>query len=1461
MPRGADPVTAPHLPPHLRFLERLGSGGGGEVWAVEDRQGQRLALKVLALEAQEGQLEALVREATILSGLEGTGLPRVHGFGRLPASRRPYLLRDLVPGTSLEQLAASGTASRSQLLGALSEAAERLTLLHRAGVLHGDLKPANIVVTPAGRAVLVDFGLAATWQRPGAALGLTARYAAPELLAGHPPEVRTDVYALGVSLRELLVEPPPSAALADVIARATHPEPSRRHPSADEFACELRRAAGLPQPPSGLEDAPLWPILGRDAFARELLGRVRDLAPGRALALQGPPGSGRSSLLRRLGWSLGAAGLEVLSVTGAVDGEELERAVAESHPEVLLVDDAGELPWSHQRWLRQQLEGGRRALLVGELPGLAAERLEVPPLDEDTAAKLVALRIPALTPRLVQRVVEAAEGWPGRLRASVERLATVAIASERQLQRVLAAAEEHPAASLGSVQQIVRRVEQGLFGEARALLEQLPATPSLELALVAARVDLGLGEPRRALERLAPLAAAARATPAMARAWELITGRAQLGTGDFSAAVERLSTLDGDDELAAEALAYQALARSFLGQPELAIELAGRAVTRAEQGRWERVAPIAATALGLVLQRAERLEPAERAYERAIEAAERVGEAAALATARLNLAGLLQIKGDLAGALLHYEGALDMGRRSGRLSTVRSARMNVANLDLYLGRRERAAASLEALGQEPALLDPSAQAQWLGLRAALAAASGDVTEALDRYQACGAAYLELSRPGDAAEAWLEGVLLASRQGALPPSELRRRFEEATALLPSGEHRALRELAAAQLRQLEGEPRGALDHAERALAEAQALAQRDWQWRALECRAALRRAIGQTLLARRDDEDALAVCEHIGAHLPRDLAEVYWAEPRRQALRERVGTRWGGEALEPAAERRAPADGSLGEGAIARILEVNADLAGLHDLPQLAARVITHAVQLLRAERGFVLLREAEGALSIYAARTSGGVEGTDAEFSRGVAERVIMRGEPLVSLHAGDDARFASYASVHALLLKSVACVPIKAPSGAAIGALYLETRARVAQHFERDLRLLSAFADQVSIAFENARLLTENRRRADELERTNQELERAREHLQELLGHRTAKLKRARQELRDTRHSLLGHFGYHGLVGTSQPMRRLYALIDRVRGNDVPVLITGESGTGKEVVARAIHQASERRRGPFLGVNCGAIPEQLLESELFGSVRGAFTGADRDRRGLLREAEGGTVLLDEIGEMPQKMQASLLRVLQERAVRPVGGGAEQPVDVRFIFATHRDLRALVEAGQFREDLYYRINVVELVVPPLRERREDIPQLVDHFFARFSLRYQRERKTLSRAALRRLTSHPWPGNVRQLENVLLNAWVLSDSSEIAEEELDALGAALGRSGAPPPGHAESALARAGTPSATTAVPAASAPRRPALGHQERERTKILEALERCAWNRVKAAQQLGIPRRTFYRRLRDYGIQ
>jgi DNA-binding NtrC family response regulator len=271
------------------------------------------------------------------------------------------------------------------------------------------------------------------------------------------------------------------------------------------------------------------------------------------------------------------------------------------------------------------------------------------------------------------------------------------------------------------------------------------------------------------------------------------------------------------------------------------------------------------------------------------------------------------------------------------------------------------------------------------------------------------------------------------------------------------------------------------------------------------------------------------------------------------------------------------------------------------------------------------------------------------------------------------------------------------------------------------------------------------------------------------------------------------------------------------------------------------------------VAVNCAAIPEALLESELFGHVKGAFTGADRDRRGVLTQADGGTLFLDEVGDMPPKMQVDLLRVLQDKRVRPVGAEHDDEVDVRVIAASNKSLGDLVARGMFREDLFYRLDVVDIRLPPLRERPEDIPLLCDHFLTHFAERDGVPMKRLSRDSLKRLAEHPMPGNVRQLEHVLLNAWVLVEGDVIEADDLalDPDGSSVDRVAAE---RARRAVAAADGKSPSVPPP------QTYDDYRSDEKRRILEALEAAGWNRVRAAKALGIPRRTFYRRLKEYEI-
>jgi two-component system response regulator AtoC len=343
----------------------------------------------------------------------------------------------------------------------------------------------------------------------------------------------------------------------------------------------------------------------------------------------------------------------------------------------------------------------------------------------------------------------------------------------------------------------------------------------------------------------------------------------------------------------------------------------------------------------------------------------------------------------------------------------------------------------------------------------------------------------------------------------------------------------------------------------------------------------------------------------------------------------------------------------------------------------------------------------------------------------------------------------------------------------------------------------------------------------------------------------------RLRRENRHLRRSLSHGERDVALVAASASMREIYELVERAAEFKTTVLVTGESGVGKEVVARAVHGLSDRAEQPFVPVNCGAIPESLIESELFGHMRGAFTGADSESRGMFREADGGTLFLDEVGELPLATQVKLLRVLQEEEVRPVGAAKSYPVDVRILAATARNLEAMVEAGSFRADLFYRLNVFRLHIPPLRERREDVPVLADQCLAALSRRIGKAVAPLDRDAVDALRAYPWPGNVRELENTLERALILSRDGHVTRDLF-------------PFAPAATIDAVSGNAIVATSVTASDVA---AEDLSIKRRARALEerlirlALAQTGGNRTRAAHVLEISARALQYKLKEYGIE
>ncbi|MBX3468687.1 MAG: sigma 54-interacting transcriptional regulator [Planctomycetes bacterium] len=402
-------------------------------------------------------------------------------------------------------------------------------------------------------------------------------------------------------------------------------------------------------------------------------------------------------------------------------------------------------------------------------------------------------------------------------------------------------------------------------------------------------------------------------------------------------------------------------------------------------------------------------------------------------------------------------------------------------------------------------------------------------------------------------------------------------------------------------------------------------------------------------------------------------------------------------------------------------------------------LLDRAVVWLGAERGYVVVcRPVQGEpprLEVRAARGREGVRmgSPEDEVSRSIVLQVVQKGAPVVTADALADARLQDLASVAERSLRSVACFPMRVRSGPALGAVYVESRNRAGAFGQRETALLEGLAHHVALAFE-----------------------------------RTTRYQRLADAYQETRRALDERTGaMFGLIGRARAMRQVFRLIDKLRDHDAPVLIEGETGTGKELVARAIHQSSRRRDGPFVVESCGALSEGLLEAELFGHEKGAFTGATEARRGAFERAEGGTLFLDEVSDMPARMQALLLRTLETGEVRPLGSPSPRIVDCRVICASRDPLADLVRAGHFREDLYFRINVIRLPVPPLRERKEDLPTLAEAFLAELG----RPASDLSPRALEVLLQHDWPGNIRELRHCLERSSLLAGSGQVEAKHL------------------------------------------------------------------------------------------
>jgi serine/threonine-protein kinase PknK len=1416
--------------PRLQPLERIGEGATSVVWRARHAEhGQIVALKVAKRPGKSA--EAVEREATLLARVGRRWGPALVDAGPgfvatewvegqpLSSGQPPDGTSPATPGRG------RNLTDPEQLAAMVAHACARgLEELHQAGVRHGDLKPANVLCAPRvperdaaddRGATLIDLGLATGLDAD--ALGGTFRYAAPELRERGAGGPAADLWALGVLLAEILdvrvaQAPDPLEAMGSAWG-VSKSEPAR-------WAYALVAAAPGGRPSAGwvAARAARWLGLRRDEREQSLarMGRVRraylterarDVTAG-AIVAGSIDEPARGWLEDAVGWAGRLAGFAARpdpQSNGALWRFRHDTAGGANVPSVPgggpLIQPLGAI--RRARWLVSLVGPSAASWPIGSAErgegGLVARAVELASQRDPSSWTLE---------DILGRGLTSTPAWsPGRGDDRIARLVRE-LARPAPDPEALAIAEDDIAAggapSTLAVQLASALLRAGDAGRAWAALAQASGGEVDALRAEVARRRGDVAEAGRA-------ARSAMQSPDAADRWKghATLARVAWDAGNLDEAERCLEGAGG--AAAAEVRALVALQR---GSHELGLRVIEQALAepldadvhaRLEAVRglleWSR----GSSAAALV------------AFGRAVDLATRAGAVVDEATYLTNEAAAATDAGDVARALASATRAALLWERLGRPAQAAIAWLNRAGSLATVGAThaaDEAAEEAYARAIESGDDQAAAYARWAHVEVR---APGDdrarewAIEADERLRQGG--------PDDRARA--AARLLVWAPESIDDARIASVDAVVGTLRPATRWEWWGARAAAILagRSTDGAGDGrssSLDHATAGATNVPSLAPgRGQHVVVLEALAALADVVaplssrgpalhaavrlaterGDGDTARRLEQVRLAAARALRDGTPPDhracLASVAWAHV---------------SPVEAGDVAFAPAQ-------IAQLESIVRALSMRDRLRPLLEQVLDTMILWTGVERGLLLLKAPDGRLVPRAARNLAGhdLTGDQLALSQTIARRAIDAGDAVVATDAfstlGD-----LHASVHALKLRSVLALPLIA-RGEALGVVYLDDRGRKGAFGPRELAWVRVVASQAAMAIADARdgvLLRRAVRRA----------ERARARLEALLREREAELDVTRTQLELACDGRETRYRYDAIAGRSEPMRVLLHLLDRVTASDVPVLVVGESGTGKELVARAIHMNGPRGRRAFVSENCASVPETLLETTLFGHVKGAFTGASATRAGLFDIADGGTLFLDEIGEMSLAMQAKLLRVLQDGEVRAVGSERSRTVDVRIVAATHRDLEAMVGAGKFREDLLYRLNVITLRVPALRERSEDTPLLVEHFVGKHA---PGRAVKVTRAAMSKLVSYPWPGNVRQLENEVRRALVLGDGCiDVGELSADVV---------------------RGGPSAARGAGLDVRSRIDAL-----ESELVVEALARTRGNQTRAAELLGLSR-------------
>ncbi len=1427
---------------------------------------------LLKLASEPLSRAALHREIDLLTRFPLPAFPRLLAAAHTGPTLAVAL--EFVPSPTLTERLRSHpdttTHVAAELLGLLD-------VMHGAGVVHGDLKPDHVLVGTDG-VRMIDLGLSApigTTPRGG-----THGFLPPEYLKGEPTSVAGDLYSFGATILHaaggLDCLPAP---VAQIVRACLETDPRARPASAGAAAAAL--ALSLHPPPS--EASLAWFGDGRTLDACAACLRA---AQGQCFVVRGLPGSGRTRLVSELvrgairhdepitaiaihaghvpftTWStlLGLPPSQDVAHAAAVTGSLL---ASESHR--VIVDDADSAGDDAVEALAHVARAcrvrGRGALVVvGANDALAARvaqeggrELPLPIWSEEQVARVLSshgVRSDRATARTLTQVTSGRAGHVIRGVRLMMREPELAAGDLAEAVRPWCAPEPeheaepnltdalslaHEALEAGAPRKASRLLRQALpvaktseerlsvvslLGQAEARSGRLAEAESM-FASVASDVPTSVQlERAQVLERLgrhqeardvamallmdstvvpedAGVASAVAATSTLALGNPTEADRIALRgltVTDTPSIIARLTSLRSDAALR-QGDAQGALSHG-LEAARLARELGDRALVAHATSR-----------VGCARSLAGQVAQARDDFASALADAEQACEVAALPPYVMNLATAEQQLGELGSAIAHYESAARMAERLGRAGTQAAALTNLGGLLASVGATQEAervltdASAIAATARLPVYLAHIAMT-----RAELESRRSPV-EAQTLARAAAEAFTACGNESGASEARLIEAELVLASGDAASAE--RLFETHVASFQRAGLDCRAKGLHARLAVEKGDFEAGRVRAEAYLQAARESGDSDARARALHLLGTLHRHLG-TGASDAFFAQARQCIGELAARLPPGLRERFLADPARARITRTAAQ----DRVESGPPRRQGLDERT-----KRVLSLVQRVLLEPDEQRVLETAVDEAVSMTGAERAFLLRRRDKRRPEVEVARNLDRetIRNSRFRFSRSAAEQVLESGEPLLTASAAEDPALQRARSVLDLGLRSILCVPIRGPRGIA-GALYLDHRFEAGHFLPTDLELVQSLADVIGVALENARLHREAANRAEELSR-------AHEALQVDSVRKDAELERLHEALAGAAGRVETSNGR--IVGASPALRRALDIARRVAASDLPVLVQGESGTGKELFARFVHDRSRRATGPFVAINCGAMPEALIESELFGHVRGAFTGALRDQEGLFRAASGGTLLLDEIGEMPPRVQTRLLRVLQDQEVRPVGGQRATRVDVRVVAATNRDLQAEVQAGRFRQDLFYRVAGAVVALPPLRDHREDIPALAMASLQRIATEPGMREIPLGRAALGVLLAHDWPGNVRELEHCLRRAVAVAAGDEIAPEDLG-LGMARPHS-------------RTGAPTLTL--------------------QRVREALRTCNGNRTRAASALGVSRITLHRWIAKHEVE